>query len=39
MAEKFVARTIDSELQDKLFTEVMAELNATDFQAANRTAG
>jgi len=36
MAQKFVERTIDQDLQDKLFTEVMAELNETDFNAASR---
>jgi F0F1-type ATP synthase membrane subunit b/b' len=33
MAQKFVERTIDPTLQDKLFAEVMTELEGTDFQA------
>jgi len=36
MAQKFVARTIDNELQDQLFTEVMAEINDADFSQSNR---
>jgi F-type H+-transporting ATPase subunit b len=35
MAQKFVERTIDPALQDKLFAEVMAEIDGTDFQAGS----
>jgi F0F1-type ATP synthase membrane subunit b/b' len=36
MAQRFVARTMDNDIQDKLFTEVMAELGETDFAASGR---
>jgi len=36
MAQRFIARTIDQETQEKLFTEVMTELSDADFKAESR---
>jgi F-type H+-transporting ATPase subunit b len=37
MAQKFVSRTIDRELQDALFIETITELEVADFVASDRT--